>query len=383
MAFYGAGLAEASAALARGYSRAYHRSMLGVLHVIDAATGRDCLAQLRLLLGPRDMVASIGPAPRALSPGGGPALGVKALHCPLGLSRLGGLALRGLAVKSSLIHAWSPFAASASAVAAAKQKLPLVLSLPCLPGKKAIRDLRIDSARDRIAVTVPTDSARRVLLAAGLAATAVHVLRPASESPERPDARRDEIRRSLGLGDGDFALVALGEMTRQAGHKYDTWAHAIVMQIRTDFRLILPGSGRCFSQVQRFVQGFGFDEAVLFTHDDLAASDLLAAADAAVLLCERDCGVSDLAAALAAAVPVVASRTPDITECTDGGGAAMLVEPRDPQDAAAALLRLREEPRLAADLAGRGRAFARAAFDPQTVRRSLDRIYSAAKASLT
>jgi len=356
--------------------------MLGVLHVIDAATSRDGLAQLRLLCGPRDVVASIGPAPAgvgACGDGAGPP--VRALHCPLGLSRLGGLALRKLAVKASLVHAWSPVSASAGAVAATRQKLPLLLSLPCLPGRKAIRDLCIESARDGIMVTVPTDSARRVLLAAGLEAGCVHVLPPAAEPPERADARREQVRRSLGLDEGDFALVALGEMTRQGGHKQAAWTHAIVMHVRRDFRLILPGRGRRVGAVRRFVRASGFDDAVLFTHDDLPGGDVFSAADAAALLCERDSGVSDLAAALAWAVPVVASRTPDIADCTDGGRAAMLVRPGDPQDASAAVLRLREEPALGADLAARGRAFARTAFDRQAVRRSLEGIYRAAKAA--
>lgn len=354
--------------------------MLGVLHVIDATTPRDGLAQLRLLLGPRDMVASIGPAPAALRRHQGPALPVKTLHCPLGLARLGGMALQRMAVKASLVHAWSPFSAYAGAVAAKRQKLPLLLSLACLPDKRALRDLRKDSAGNGMALTVPTDHGRRVLLAAGLDSSAVHVLRPAAEPAARRDARRRRVRQRLGLDDGNFVLVALGEMTRQAGHKQAAWAHAIVMYLRTDFRLIMPGGGPWRAAAQRFVQATGFGPTVVLTDNDLTLPDALAAADAALMLCEHDCGVSDLAAALAAGVPILASRTADIVECTDGGDAALLVDPNDPQHAAAALLSLREEAHLADDLARRGLAFARATFDRSAVRQDLDRIYVAIKA---
>lgn len=353
--------------------------MLGVLHVVDSTTPRDCLAQLRLLFGAGDTLVSIGPPPALLGDGRRAPLPVKAVHCPMGLARLGGMALRPFAVKASVVHAWSGFSASAGAVAAGRQELPLLLSLPCLPTAREIRSLRIELPRDRIAVTVPTDSARGVLVSAGIEASAVHVLRPAFE-PVRP---RDQARRAMGLDDGQFAVVALGEMTRQGGHKNAAWVQAILLPLAPEFRLILPGGGRCLSRVRRFVRASALDETVTFTYDQTPMPDVLAAADVAVLLCERACGLSDLAGAMSASVPVVASRIPDIAECTDGGAAGLLVEPGNPRQASAAVLRLRQEPGLAGDLGARGRTFARGAFDPAAVRRRLEGIYSTIKARRT
>lgn len=350
--------------------------MLGILHVVDSTTPRHCLAQLRVLFGAGDTVVSLGPAPELLAGGRCPHLPVRALHCPMGLARLGGMALRPLAVKASLVHAWSSFSAVAGAVAAARQKLPLLLSLPCLPPARAMRKLRIELRRDRIAITVPTDSARAALVSAGVGASAVHVLPPAFE----PVGPRDRARRALGLDDGQLAMVALGEMTRQAGHKNAAWVQAIVLPLQPEFRLFLPGGGPYLSAVRRFVRLSSLDQTVTFTVEDPPMPDVLAAADVALLLGERPCGVSDLATALSASVPVVASRIPDIVECTDGGVAGMLVEPGTPRHASSAVLRLRQEPGLAGDLADRGQTFARGAFDPKAVRGRLEGIYNAVKA---
>jgi len=168
-------------------------------------------------------------------------------------------------------------------------------------------------------------------------------------------------------------------MTRGAGYKSAVWTHALVTHLRPEVRLVLPGRGADLSQVRRFAEASGVDQAVFPAPRDAQPADLLAAADVATLLCERDCGVSDLAAALAAGVAVVASRTPDIVDCTGGGETARLVEGGSPPAAAANVLSLVERPPLLADLARRARTFAQPAFDRQAVRSRLDEIYLAAK----
>jgi len=126
--------------------------MLGVLHVIDATTRRDSLAQLRLLLHDNDRVVSVGPPPQALSASPLP-VRVRAVHCPMGLARLGGMVLQELTLKTSLIHAWSHFSAAAGAVAGDRQDLPLLLSLPHLPEPHAIGGLCKESVRDAYSLT--------------------------------------------------------------------------------------------------------------------------------------------------------------------------------------------------------------------------------------
>ena len=355
--------------------------MLGVLHVIDRTTSRDSLRQLRLLLGKRDQVASVGPPPEALRTLGAPALQVRGLHCPLGLARLGGMVLGKMTDKASLIHAWSRFSASASVVAADRRKLPVLLSLPYLGDAGERQSLRTESARDAVSLTVPTRAARDALRSVGFDASRLHVLPPPAEPPATCAETRRCVRRKLGLADSDVVMVPLGEMTRRAGHKFATWVHALVNPLRPELKLVLYGGGPCLPQVRRFVIASGCDYAVSEAGSDLPLVDVLAAADVATLLCDCDCGVVDLVAALAAGVAVVGSRTPDILECTDNGAAAMLVAPGVCLKASRALLSLIETDGLAAELGARARALARVAFDLATVRTRLDEIYTALKAT--
>jgi len=324
--------------------------MLGTLHVIDATTRRDSLAQLALLRRDNDQVVSVGPPPQEALP---PALPLGSVHCPMGSARLGGMVLQRVTLKTSLIHAWSPFAATAAAVAAEKQRLPLLLSLPHLPAPHVVRGLCKESVRDRYSLTVPTAHARGVLLAAGAREEAVHVLPPAAEGVDRSDAARLQARRAIGLQEQHVAVVPLGDMTRGGGYKAAVWTHALVAHLRPEVRLVLPGRGAGLSQLRRFAAASGFDHAVLMAPPDAPLADILPAADLATLLCDHEVALGDLAGALAAALPVVASRTPDILACTDGGQAARLVEDGSPQAAAAILLSLVEAPDLLADLSRR------------------------------
>jgi len=301
----------------------------------------------------------------------------------MGLARLGGMALAKLTDKASLIHAWSRFSASAAVVAGDRRKLPILLSLPCLGDKSAMQSLHTESARDAVSVTVPTRAARDALLSLDVDAARLHVLPPPAKPLTRQAETRRRVRRALGLADSDFVMVPLGEMARQGGQKFATWVHALVHPLRPELKIVLHGGGTYLPRVRRFVESSGYGYAVSLTGDEFPLADILAAADVATLLCSRDCGVADLAAALAAGVPVVASRRPDILECTDDGDAALLVEPGVHLKASQAVLGLIETDGLAPDLADRARAFARIAFGRETVRSLLDDIYATVKATAT
>jgi glycosyltransferase involved in cell wall biosynthesis len=79
--------------------------------------------------------------------------------------------------------------------------------------------------------------------------------------------------------------------------------------------------------------------------------------------------------AFAAGLPVVSTGTGDIASMACGGEAALIVPARDPAVIAVAVLRLLDEPELAARLAGRARAEA-AQFSWRHVRREWDAVYS-------
>jgi glycosyltransferase involved in cell wall biosynthesis len=172
-------------------------------------------------------------------------------------------------------------------------------------------------------------------------------------------------------------LAAPTEMVRGGGHKYASWAHAIVRQVLPNVRLLFPGTGPNEHNVRSFAGSTGFDEDVFFTGDQFGKEDVLAGADVAVFFHETDCGVSALVGAMCAGVPIAACDTPDISECAPHEDSSLLGRAKDPRSISATVLRLLEDPALRKRLIKSGRRRAEMHFRPELSRRRLDNIYDA------
>jgi hypothetical protein len=359
-----------------------------VLNIVDATTRPDMLRQLAMLAGTGERVISVGPPPSLgamadLRPPSQPAtagMGVPAVHCPMGSPQLAGLRMRPHAAGAGLIHAWSLPALLAGRELSLATGVPLLASLPCAGRAEQVEALRSAVGPGLLAVTVPSRQARRKLLAAGLPERFVHLLPPAAGAIPDRQALRERARRELGIAESVLLIVAPDPLVRYAGHKYASWTHGIVRYAMAGraINLLLPGSGRYFSTVRFFALGTGFPNEVLLTEDRLTAAASLAAADAAVFFHEHEVGPLALAEAMAAGLPIVASNVPELAEYAPDGQAALLAKPGDPRQAGAALLRLLEEPDLAARLAHDAQARAAEQFDPARVRGQMEGIREAA-----
>ena len=85
--------------------------------------------------------------------------------------------------------------------------------------------------------------------------------------------------------------------------------------------------------------------------------------------------MSALAAAMAMGLPIAASHTPDVAECTQDA-AALLVPPRDPRAGAAAVTKLITDRNLAKRLGTAAKERAEELFNPERCRAKLDEIYA-------
>jgi hypothetical protein len=160
---------------------------------------------------------------------------VKAVHRPLGSAALAGWRLCNQVGGVAILHAWSP--AGLRAGQAVRERSParaprLLLSIPCAPASsRALERLVQDIRQGCFHLTVPTHAARQSMIAAGAPAEAVHVLPPPAPPIDQLQRRRARVRAELGLSDSEQLIVAPSEMTRYAGHKYASWAHAILRQV--------------------------------------------------------------------------------------------------------------------------------------------------------
>jgi glycosyltransferase involved in cell wall biosynthesis len=179
---------------------------------------------------------------------------------------------------------------------------------------------------------------------------------------------RAAMRASLGLDDGDFAVLcvanlraekgveALVEAVRRAGS--DT-AGGALGQSRKLCGLI-AGDGPERERLQRLVAGVdGVD--LLGSRGDVP--ELIAASDAVALLSDAEALPMSILEAMALGRPVIASDVGGAGEAVVDGETGIVVPPGDTAAAAAALAKLAADPAAAQAMGERGRARQRERFD--------------------
>ena len=349
--------------------------MARALHIIDRRTPVDLLRQLNQLAGEDDMIVSIGPSPQF----GEFSRPVRAVHCPLGIAPLATIRMRKIALQVDIIHAWSFSTATVAGMLARCHGLPAVLSLTGAPARIQAPSLR-RLAKKGVEFIVPTRAAKRSLNAA-LPGAAVHVVPAPAEIRNAANfaQRRSAIRETMGVSEDDHLIVVPAEMVMGAGHKYASWAHAIVRHIRDGVRLWLPGGGPVSERVRTFAHATGWDSDIFFAGEQVALCDALIASDVAMFPAEQDVGISALATAMACGSAIIASDLPGMAECAPDEQAALLAPRRDPRALSAALLRMIEEPGLPERLGQAAQRRAEELFDPGKSRQALLGVYAAAR----
>jgi glycosyltransferase involved in cell wall biosynthesis len=172
-------------------------------------------------------------------------------------------------------------------------------------------------------------------------------------SMDRPVALHESqvraIRRELGLPDGGLFLLCVGRLDPQKGHPYLIEAMAEVGRRFPDARLVVVGGAQ--QATEAYVADLRAHAAapelagkVIFTGARQDVPRLMAACDIFALTSLWEGFGLVFAEAMAAGKPVVATQVSAIPEVVVDGETGLLVPPGDPAAAAAALIRLCEDP---------------------------------------
>jgi glycosyltransferase involved in cell wall biosynthesis len=172
------------------------------------------------------------------------------------------------------------------------------------------------------------------------------------EAELSPD-ERGALRRSLGAGDGDSVLMAVGRM--DPWKAYDRLLEAFALLSANDAsppcQLVLVGDGELRAELEERARARGIAERVTFTGYRRDVGRLLLAADQFVISSRKEALPMVLLEAMGARLPVVATRVGGIPRAV--GDAAILVPPEDPVALSAALLSLLCDPGRRGELAAR------------------------------
>jgi len=217
----------------------------------------------------------------------------------------------------------------------------------------------------------------RMIEGYGVAAEAIRIQHNSVRAPQPPATGAvAAVRATFGLPETEPAILAVGRISKEKGHRILVRAAAILRRERPELRLrvAIVGDGPLRAALEREAAAARLDNIVFCGQQrDVAPFYALAAAMALPSLSEGSPNV--LLEAMAAGLPVAAASVGGVPEIATDGGTALLVPPEDPAALAEALGRLLADRALAARLGAAARAHVLAHFSPEEYRRSLMRFY--------
>jgi glycosyltransferase involved in cell wall biosynthesis len=326
---------------------------------------------------------ALGVLPQQLRDAGCPVIEVGVLRHPLDLRshRRAYRALRHF--RADIAHGAVFEGISLAAIAGRLAQVPVILTEETSDPDNQPRS-RLGTALYRMltalgdrSVAVSPATAAYLLNTLGLPSDRVStVLNGVPESPPALPEAVAAIRKSMSLAPGALVIGCVGRLFDS--HKRFTDAIRALPQIRgqgVDASMLLVGEGPDRMMMEALARDLGVAEHVTFagyqgdTRPFFEAMDLLvhpAATEAFGLV---------LAEAMFAMLPVVATRVGGIPTVVEEGATAMLVDRRQPDQIAAAVLSLARDPALRTRMGQRGHARARALFGAERYVANIDALY--------
>jgi glycosyltransferase involved in cell wall biosynthesis/peptidoglycan/xylan/chitin deacetylase (PgdA/CDA1 family) len=170
-------------------------------------------------------------------------------------------------------------------------------------------------------------------------------------------------------------LVAVGRL--KAPKDFSTLVRALALLPADSFDALIVGDGPDRPTLEGELRQLGLESRVRLAGERHDVPDLLAAADVFVLSSVSEGLPVSVLEAMAAELPVVASRVGGLPELVRDGETGLLVEPRNPEQLAAALGRLVADRDLCRRLGAAGRAVVESHFDPEAFARAHVDLYAA------
>jgi glycosyltransferase involved in cell wall biosynthesis len=181
----------------------------------------------------------------------------------------------------------------------------------------------------------------------------------------RPQKTREQMRRELGVSEGQRLICAVGNIEKIKGHDVAIRALALLHRRFPEAVLVIAGRAidPAFAQhLQALAAQLGLQDAVAMIGQRSDIADLLAATDVFIMPSHSEGLPGALLEALFMGRPVVASDVGGIPEIVEAEKTGLLVPAGDAEALAAGIERLLADPDFAEELGRRGQAAVRQRF---------------------
>lgn len=294
-----------------------------------------------------------------------------------------------------LIHAhWVIPNAPMAAIAASRRRLPLVISLHGSDVFVAEKWKPLGSLAQWCfgragAITACSENLTARALALGATEEKMELIPYGADLKafHADPASVQRVRSRFGMGADDLMILAVGRLVYKKGFEFLIRALGELRSTAPNARLVLAGDGDLRGELETRAVELGLSTSVAFAgmvpRDEIAS--FFAASDIVAVPSVRDeagnvDGLPNVALeAMAAGKPLVASSVAGLPQVVKDGVNGILVEEKNPEKLAAAILTLARNADLRRSYGSAGRAQVREALNWDNVAREFVRVYQKAR----
>lgn len=171
----------------------------------------------------------------------------------------------------------------------------------------------------------------------------------------RVQSTTSELKKSLGIAPDSLILGNIGRLTEQKGQDVLLQATRLLVHSGKNLQVVIVGGGPRRQDLDNLAENLGLRGSVLFLGPRSDIPQLLSLFDIFVLPSRWEGFPNVVLEAMAMAKPVVATDVAGVSELVEHGVTGLLVEAEKPEALAQDLLRLMDNPGLAAQMGAAGR----------------------------
>lgn len=184
-----------------------------------------------------------------------------------------------------------------------------------------------------------------------------------------------ELRKELGISEGDRVIGTIGRLMRQKGMPYLLEAFRILRQGASDTTLVIVGDGEERAGLEQRARELGISDKVVFAGIRRDIPDLLAMFDIFTLASLWEGQPITIMEAMAAGRPIVATDAGGSAEVLDDGRCGIIVPVKDPGALAGSIRSLLDDPELAGRFGERARERAEAELSSAAMTRKYEDVF--------
>jgi succinoglycan biosynthesis protein ExoA len=195
--------------------------------------------------------------------------------------------------------------------------------------------------------------------------------------PESLQVDRQAFRRSLGLPESAFVVGAVGRLSAEKGHRYLLESVPSLLRRIPNLMVILLGEGREQSNLERYREDLGIQDAVIFKGFQNDVRPWIQAMNVLVNPSLTEGTPNVVLEAMALGTPVVASAVGGVPDLIRDGETGLLFPSADSGALAENVLRIQRDRGLALTLADGAQSWLRSHFSPERQQQQLFELYEA------